>query len=86
MQVTLKNTKHCVSTDLSVFVCALFVQFIYEVVTTIFFVFVCALFVQVIYEVVTTPNLCVSTDLSVFLTVYPSQCVPYTVSQKGSSF
>ena len=24
--------------------------------------------------------------ISVFLTVYPSQCVPYTVSQQGSSF
>ena len=24
--------------------------------------------------------------ISVFLTVYPSQCVPYTVSQQGSCF
>ena len=34
-QVTLKNTDHCVSTDLSVFDCALFVQVIHEVVTQI---------------------------------------------------
>ena len=32
---TLKNTNHCVSTDLSIFDCALFVQVIHEVVTTI---------------------------------------------------
>ena len=32
---TLKNTNHCVSTDLSVFDCALFVQVIHEVASSI---------------------------------------------------
>ena len=83
----LKNTNHCVSADLSVFDCALFVQVIHglvtqihEVASSIFASLVLRACYTISLVILKNTNHCVSTDLSVFLTVYPSQCVPYTVS------
>ena len=79
-KMILENTNHCVSTDLSVFDCALFVQVIHEVASSIFASLVLRACYTISLVVLKITNHCVSTDLSVFFTEYPSQCVQYTVS------
>ena len=89
---TQKNTNHCVSTALSVFDCALFVQVIHEVASDprsgynnfCKFGFTCLLHDLTSYTE-KHKSLCFQRS-QCFLTVYQSQCVPYTVSQQGSSF
>ena len=63
---TLKNTNHCVSTDLSVFDCALFVQVIHEVASSIFASLVLRACYTISLVILKNTNRCVSTDLSVF--------------------
>ena len=63
---TLKNTNHSASTDLSVFECALFVQVIHEVASSIFACLVLRACYTISLVILRNTNRCVSTDLSVF--------------------
>ena len=45
-----------------------------------------SMFISIVFKRHRKTLITVFPPISVFLTVYPSQCVPYTVSQQGSSF